>query len=76
MRATVSNRLTEQSVKNIKRAMLEADVRGQQIAARLNVSRQLVSQVVNGRKRSRRVEAAISRAVNIPRSQLWTPSAN
>jgi transcriptional regulator with XRE-family HTH domain len=71
MRATVSNRSAEQSTKAIKVAMLHAELQGRDIAERLKVSPQMVSQVINGRKRSRRVEGCIARLTKTPRSVLW-----
>lgn len=60
----------------VKVAMLEAGVKSSDIVRRCRVSPSLVSQVIGGTRRSPRIEAAISKAVRIPRSELWTPSAN
>lgn len=41
------------------------------IARELGVTRTMVCGVVNGRKRSRRIETAISQATGLPVTKLW-----
>lgn len=53
--------------------MLHACVTQSDIVRRCKVSPSLVSQVIGGTRRNSRIETAISRAVRIPRSELWTP---
>jgi predicted transcriptional regulator len=52
-------------------AMLIHGVTQTRVAVSLGCSQGLVSQVVNGTKRSAAVERRISRMLRIPRSTLW-----
>lgn len=56
---------------DIKAALQKAGVTQRRIAAICRVSPMTVCHVVYGRSRSRKIEAAISRAVGIPVADLW-----
>lgn len=54
-----------------KIALIRANVRQAAIARRVHVSESVVSRVVNGTTRSRRVETAIAAATQTSPSDLW-----
>ena len=57
---------------NIKAELRLAGSSLAQIARELGVSRQFVSTVLSGQKRSERIEEHIARTVGIPVGELWT----
>jgi Ner family transcriptional regulator len=57
---------------NIKVELRMAGSSLAQVARELGVSRQFVSAVLGGQKRSERIEEHIARTVGIPVGQLWT----
>lgn len=58
-------------VQRRKVAMLEAGVSGLDIATALNVSKQAVSNVIRGRKKTQRIAEAIARACRRPVEELF-----
>ncbi|WP_396215735.1 helix-turn-helix transcriptional regulator [Gemmatimonas sp.] len=56
--------------------MLEAGVTGLEIAERLEITKQAVSQVITGRSTSRRVQEAIAEACGVPLDDLFPPELN
>ena len=57
---------------NIKAELRLAGSSLSQVARELGVSRQFVSTVLSGQKRSERIEEHIARTVGIPVGELWT----
>lgn len=55
----------------IKQHLLLCGLRPSAIATRLHCSRAMISQVVAGTRRSRRIEARIAQLIGIPRRDLW-----
>lgn len=53
--------------------MLRAGIRNVDVSRSLKVDKGLVSRVINGTKRSRRIESHIANLLKTPRSQLWPP---
>jgi len=58
----------DRKVALIRRGVSMADV-----AADLDVSRQFVSDVVRGNRRSDRVEEAVAKALGLPRTEVFPP---
>jgi len=74
---------TAQQVKRKKRAMqpgeitlrtlmMHRQITVSELAQRLNRSQGFISQVISGQRRSRVVEAGISKILGIARSSIWT----
>lgn len=57
--------------RHIKAEMVRQGISQQRIARRLGVGRSMINHVIAGRTRSLRVENAIARALNIPRTELF-----
>ena len=63
------------AAKSVKAIMVDAKVPGKQIAEDMDVSPAAVSQVVNRKIRSRRIQQAIADAVGLPYEKLWGKAA-
>lgn len=59
----------------IKSLMVKKHVKGSEIAASERVSRSCVSQVVNRKIRSRRIQMAIANALDLPFERIWGKAA-
>lgn len=57
--------------KHIKMLLIQQDVKQQEIADKLGLSKQAVSRVISGKDRSRRVEQAIADTLNLSHEDLW-----
>lgn len=62
--------------KKIRARLLMKDITLAEIARDLGVSRTWVSLVVNGHKKSRRIQAAIASALGVPYESLWNNHCN
>lgn len=61
--------------KQIRIALLEADVSMADIARKLNVSRPAISMVARNKSVSARIRAAIADAISQPVDAIWPPAA-
>jgi len=57
--------------KKIKILMIERGISGRWLARRVRRSDSIVSRVIHGQKKSRRIEDAIARALGVPVEELF-----
>ena len=56
----------------LRTLMMHRQITVSELAQRLNRSQGFISQVISGQRRSRVVEAGISKILGIARSSIWT----